>query len=442
MEWRTLMVLTTVGITLLYHNECLLVMDKCMNSTECPLNSACGPQGCDGDVCLCSDGYVPANDLTGCFKAAELSRACDGVTVLCRDKLAVCVSGRCECRSSYVPTEDNLRCKIKPAFGVRFALLGEPCDEDTLCQRKAEQSCDPALSRCVCDPGLRPATPEELLAEPFSDHGCRPQNFSLGSIVEDLICLEPKLPVSAAIGEVCVSYNNCPAFADCLARGCDGTVCVCIDGYYPTNNGMDCKPVASLGDVCGEESVCHGQGVTTACVSGVCTCDVGFSPTPNGRCKPVPEPRLQYALFGEACGHVGQTRIICEDKWTTCDSIMDGTCVCQYGTREASNEERARDVNNPSPCRLHEYQLEDVGPKECERQRALEQCQNWKQEEVFWRDWFKQRLINMTPDPPRQDWDWVKQWKSHRDKLRRCSQLMPVTDDDNWSEEVREVRVS
>lgn len=85
---------------------------------------------------------------------------------------------------------------------------------------------------------------------------------------------------------------------------------------------------------------------------------------------------------------------------------------------------------------------ETPSPEECQRQRALEQCQNWKQEEVFWRDWFNLKLINRTPDPPSEDFNWLKEWKTHRDKLRSCSQLMPPTDDDNWSEEVREVRVA
>ncbi|CAE1232655.1 unnamed protein product [Acanthosepion pharaonis] len=135
---------------------------------------------------MCNIGYQPSSDSTECLKVVELYRSCaDKNNTRCRGPLAYCdsISKTCHCKDGYIPARDNIRCKKAPKYNLSYAMLGEDCDIDVICQDGNQQVCSLDTSKCTCREGLKPASTIDLNAEPFVFDECRPADFNLGVVI-------------------------------------------------------------------------------------------------------------------------------------------------------------------------------------------------------------------------------------------------------------------
>lgn len=114
----------------------------------------------------------------------DLDGSCASDTTVCSAANSHCTSDTklCKCQNGYTPAADNLRCKPESIGSTRFALLGEACVSDNGDRIECTgplQDC--VRTQCSClSPDFRPATEEELQAEPFVTIECREANYSLG----------------------------------------------------------------------------------------------------------------------------------------------------------------------------------------------------------------------------------------------------------------------
>lgn len=324
------------------------VFDPCDEDIGCRANAFCARRGCDGLICMCNIGYQPSSDSTECLKVVELYRSCaDKNNTRCRGPLAYCdsISKTCHCKDGYIPARDNIRCKKAPKYNLSYAMLGEDCDIDVICQDANQQVCSLDTSKCTCREGLKPASTIDLNAEPFVFDECRPADFNLESELDE--CKKPDIIGIALIGQHCITDNNCPENSKCKRFGCEKKQCRCINGTVPTGNLEHCKPAAILHQPCNDSVVCFGA--YTACVQGICKCSHGSIEAINNQCKsspPIPG-RTEFAALGEECsnGENGDVMKMCESA-----ICIEGLCSCPPPMREMTFAEMLDNPNTFPTC--------------------------------------------------------------------------------------------
>ncbi|XP_069130936.1 uncharacterized protein [Argopecten irradians] len=173
--------------------------------------------------------------------------------------------------------------------------------------------------------------------------------------------------LGAKFSSKCLSDADCPLHAECLIRGCEGSICLCKLNYIPTDDYSRCIRVAEIGDKCDETTRC--RGIRSRCAdNGMCQCQSGYTPTQRDPSDPQRNQTLckkaltdwSYALLGEKCS---PPTIECEETDTHC---VNGLCMCKKNFREASKQEQNAYPFNFFQCVKDNFKLNvTVSQSEC-----------------------------------------------------------------------------
>ncbi|CAH1788781.1 unnamed protein product, partial [Owenia fusiformis] len=146
----------------------------------------------------------------------------------------------------------------------------------------------------------------------------------------------------------CTSTSDCPTDATCIARGCDGSVCVCNTGFFPSENKTGCEGVVGLDEVCiGKQ--CLPANSHCSSTDNVCTCDEGYELSyDEEKCRQEPSANgLSFRLLNEPCNEASLA--YCSGLFQDC---VSGTCKCKEGYREATTADIYLEPSNTFECRL------------------------------------------------------------------------------------------
>ncbi|XP_033743514.1 uncharacterized protein LOC117329604 [Pecten maximus] len=173
--------------------------------------------------------------------------------------------------------------------------------------------------------------------------------------------------LGAKFSSKCFSDADCPEHAECLIRGCEGSICLCKLNYIPTDDYSKCIRVAEIGEKCDETTRC--RGIRSRCAAnGICQCQSGYTPTQRDPSDPLGNQTLckkaltdwSYALLGEKCS---PPTIECEETDTHCIKDM---CICKENFREATKQEQNAYPFNFFQCVKNNFRLNvSVSQSEC-----------------------------------------------------------------------------
>ncbi|CAC5373084.1 unnamed protein product [Mytilus coruscus] len=140
---------------------------SCTQHSQCPEHAQCRPNGCQGYLCLCDEGYIASEDRKFCLRAIRNGERCDPRTDKCLSKFSMCV-GVCKCLEFFEHTRDG-RCKLPNA-----GYLGDDCTK-----RGCQYPSKCVEGNCRCVHPFRKLTAEEFWVSPQSTLQCRMHEYSL-----------------------------------------------------------------------------------------------------------------------------------------------------------------------------------------------------------------------------------------------------------------------
>ncbi|WAR29412.1 hypothetical protein MAR_002980 [Mya arenaria] len=142
------------------------VYEACSAHAQCPSNSRCRPNSCDGFVCLCDVGFIASEDRLQCLPAIKIGSSCDKRIETCLSpSFAKCEMGICSCDPYTTPTIDG-RCRI-----TNTRYIGESCRGNEECEYPG--TCQ--SGQCACANEYREITEEEFWIDPTLTIQCRPR---------------------------------------------------------------------------------------------------------------------------------------------------------------------------------------------------------------------------------------------------------------------------
>lgn len=227
----------------------------------CKLNSDCDSLGslqciksqCDWGVCGCERGFVArylgSENGFQCVKLKKYDESCSTYddSGICGAPNSECVDGKCRCKNNFKPMWGGEFCgDPESLMPTETALSGDTCPRGLGVTRSGAASylpfqiMDHAPPSCACSPGTHTGLPNS-----FDDTS----GYFLGK--------KRPMCVSAKIGSICLTNNDCPSGAMCGK----GNKCVCkIAGHVPSYDKTTCGLPLNIGDLCGGSNrICDGN---------------------------------------------------------------------------------------------------------------------------------------------------------------------------------------
>ncbi|GAB1605811.1 hypothetical protein Ahia01_000863400 [Argonauta hians] len=124
----------------------------------------------------------------------------------------------------------------------------------------------------------------------------------------------------------CRFNTDCPLHATCMARSCDGYLCVCESGYRHSFDRTRCVPASDILNQCDFSDNC--PPIVSLCLFRQCVCREGLQATQNRTCR----GRGERAL-GDVCDR----QALCSYPNLQC---INGRCQCREGYRKKTASEQ------------------------------------------------------------------------------------------------------
>ncbi|XP_076439165.1 uncharacterized protein LOC143278038 [Babylonia areolata] len=284
----------------------------CVNGTICDTMKRCSiPQdeSCQdqADMCMsgakCKDGKCQCDKTRTRFRRDKcegelgiVTGDCRELSPTCRDTMADCVGGTCQCGASFVPVREDLTCRRKDRFAC-FQNDSIPCSRGAVCDRgicgvNINQSCADQPTNCrdgaVCDfmkmckvkPGGQCRSYGDCVAGSTCDQRYTCQCTVGVSLLNETthICV----PEAGRVGGECVISSDtdsltCNAtFTEC---NISTSQCQCQPGFIVDHVDFSCRK--KPGGLCTDDAEC---AVGSICITGTCSVPLGEHCEQNGDC--------------------------------------------------------------------------------------------------------------------------------------------------------------